>query len=361
MKMITWENTSMYIKGITENFKFTNKLAMFDLDNTLITTISGKIFQINENDYKWKYDNIVIKLRKLFKNNYSIIIISNQAGIEKGKQTYEKFTNKLNKLIQLLNIDIFIFCSTGYNIYRKPSPTFFHNFIPNKCDIDFEHTFYCGDAAGRISDYNNTDYKFALNCLVKFITPEYFFLNKKEQLPLIIYPNILNYVNYNTNILDKLHNINHIKQMIIMVGFPASGKSTVSKILSEKYNYIVINQDNIKNINKCKKYTEELLKNGQSVIIDRTNPDIESRHIWINLANLYKYNIIVIEMSTSIELSKHNNYYRCYKSNVKHIPEIVYNIYKSKYCKPDISEGINDIIKVHCNYPNDLFYYYYLY
>ena len=57
----------------------------------------------------------------------------------------------------------------------------------------------------------------------------------------------------------------------------------------------------------------------------------------------------VIILNTSYDISLHNNYYRHYKFDKQLIPEIAYNIFKSKYEKPTLSEGINKIIKTGIN------------
>ena len=80
---LAWNCTNDYLHGISKEFNFTDKIAMFDLDNTLTITKSGKKFPIDENDWKWMYPNIPNKLEELFFDNYAILIVSNQAGIAK--------------------------------------------------------------------------------------------------------------------------------------------------------------------------------------------------------------------------------------------------------------------------------------
>src|SRR3989338_6356115 len=93
------------------------------------------------------------------------------------------------------------------------------------------------------------------------------------------------------------------------------------------------------------------------LIIDSTNPDKKSRKEWIDLAKKYNYNIRLIKITTSLELSKHNNLYRFLKNEQKIIPDIVYRIFTSKYENPDISEGINEIITMNqVGKPNDELY-----
>ena len=59
-----------------------NKIASFDLDSTLIRTKSGNVFPKNEHDWILK-ENVKEKLQELNKNNYQIIIFTNQSKLGK--------------------------------------------------------------------------------------------------------------------------------------------------------------------------------------------------------------------------------------------------------------------------------------
>ena len=51
--------------------------------------------------------------------------------------------------------------------------------------MDFEDSFFCGDAAGRQKDHGNEDLNFARNVGLKFMTPEMLFLGKPLNFKLI--------------------------------------------------------------------------------------------------------------------------------------------------------------------------------
>lgn len=353
--LLEWYVNKEYLYASTKYFKFRNKLIMLDLDNTLITVKSGKKFPIDENDWKWLYDNVKSTLQTYYNNDYCIIIMSNQGGINKGIQSADSWMKKLNTIINEIDFDIRVFCSTGHNKYRKPFPTFFDEFIPYdiRSSLDYKNSFFCGDAAGRKGDFNDTDYKFAYNCMLNFKTPEEFFLGENVVIPKIKYefPKITSELEYEIKFKEK--------DMIIMVGYPGSGKSFVSKDLNNKLKYEIVNQDILKTKQKCINLAEKLMILNKSLIIDCTNPDILSRKNWIDLAKKYNYNIKVIQMTTNLAISNHNNHYRFYKTGRELVPEIAYRFFKSKYQEPKLEEGINEIIKINCGIPNDPFYYYY--
>jgi bifunctional polynucleotide phosphatase/kinase len=341
--MISWSNTNDYLCGKTQKFTFKNQIASFDLDGTLTVTKSKKRFPISADDWEFFAETVPIKIKELIKQGFCIIIISNQGGLKSQDKKTEWMT-KLNNIQKTLNIELMVFCSVKDNQYRKPLPCFFDGFFPNdiliKCD--FVKSFYCGDACGRKGDHANTDYKFAINCKLQFKTPEMLFLNETYDLPPIKYPDII--LNPHTELEFKF-NPSIKPEMVIMVGYPASGKSSISRILNQTYLYEIINQDTLKTKLKCLKYATELLKNKKSIVVDNTNVNRETRKDWIDLANEHNYTVRLILLLVTKEVAEHNNIYR-YLTTDKYISSIVYNKYKSKYEEPSCDEGIKEIIKV---------------
>jgi len=353
-----WEITEEYYKGETENFVLTNKVAAFDFDGTIAATKSGKKFPTSEDDWKWQYDTVPAKIKELHKQKYTIIIVSNQAGFASGKDNKgmgDKWMQKLDTIIEQLGIEALVFCSTSKNIYRKPLPTFFTEFIPNKLH---SASFYCGDAAGRPADFSDTDRKFALNIPIQFISPETLFLNKQQELPPIEYPIQLNRKKcgqFQCNITPANND------MIIMVGYPASGKSSISTYLKNTHNYTIINQDTLKTFAKCTSEAAKQMKLNKSIIIDATNPTKEVRKKWIDLADIYSYDVQIVVMTTTMEHAMHNNIYRSITvPDASRIPDIVYFKYRKVYEAPTDDEGASSIILQPPNYPDSDGYFKYL-
>lgn len=317
---------------IINNFKLNNfnkTICMFDLDGTIIE------FNLHSSDYVLLYKNTINKLKEINKDSH-ILIISNQKQLNKSNM-YEYFISKITKLFNEFtqnNIFVEMYVSIKNDKYRKPNIGFI-DLIKKKYSNKIE--YYCGDALGRKNDFSDTDLKFALNLDTNIFSPEEIFLLKNKENKLIKYPK------YNSHIFNFDY-IPKEKEMIILVGYPASGKSSIANRIQEKgfisyIYYEIINRDTLKDMKKCITKTEISLQNKMNVIIDNTNPDISSRSKFIKIAHKYEYNVTIINMVTSREISIHNNYYRHIKYNCPLIPDIVYNIFKSKYQKPTLKEA----------------------
>ena len=328
-----WKNEKSHIVGkfnVCLDQKKINKIASFDLDNTLIKTKSGKIFPKNGDDWTFLYPNVITKLNELYNDRFHIIIISNQKNLKNENE----WKNKIFNICVILNINIDIYVSLSDDFYRKPCIGLWNKYI----NIFSDETFYCGDACGRIKDHNDTDYKFALNLGIKFLSPENLFLSNDDiSFYSTKYPNLSNYIN-NIYTFNKYYDN---LELIIMVGLPGSGKTYYSKNYIQDYEYI--NRDTEKTISKCLKLCEKFLILKKNIIIDNTNPSIKSRKPFIDIAKKYNYKIRCIVFTTPFDICLHNNIYRSITTNVNIIPKIVYNIYNKNYQQPNINDGIDFI------------------
>jgi len=76
-----------------------------NLDDTLITTISGRLYGLHSED--WKLTNGIVELIKKFhNNNYDIVILSNQNQIEDGIIKKEIFDYKINTICRKIEREV---------------------------------------------------------------------------------------------------------------------------------------------------------------------------------------------------------------------------------------------------------------
>lgn len=334
-------------------------VSSFDLDSTLIKTKSKKRFATNGDDWKFIYSNDRMKKMMTGSNTSVICIISNQLGVSKGKvndkELMWKFANIVNSLSKILeNKFICIFGAFQDDLYRKPrtkSLEYIESILKPYAgfnSIDYDNSYYVGDAAGYGDDFSDVDYKFALNAGLKFYREDEFFMNNIIYYPkpdkIISDKDFGSHVHKLNSILNLYAPVSETKRLIILVGSPASGKTSlansIKRILLHKVD--IISQDALKTVAKCKKAAISFIKdntivNNHTIVIDNTNRDIKTRKIWIDLANEHKYTPMIFYLTTDKNQSMHLNMYRSLQEDSdKKIPAIALNVFFAKLEKPCI-------------------------
>ncbi|GAA5852586.1 hypothetical protein JCM8547_002553 [Rhodosporidiobolus lusitaniae] len=154
-----------------------SKVAALDLDGTVIRPLEGRTFPQSASDWEWCGEGVTRKIRETYKAGFSILLISNQAS-PTSKLSLD-FARKLPVICRKLNVPLRAFAAFEFDEYRKPAGGMWEGYLGSREDggrgIDYEKSFYVGDAAGRPQDHADTDRKFALNAGLPFLTPEQFF------------------------------------------------------------------------------------------------------------------------------------------------------------------------------------------
>jgi bifunctional polynucleotide phosphatase/kinase len=347
------------------------KIAGFDLDSTLITTKSGKKFPKNSEDWRWLYDGVKDKLHELSDNDYDIIIVTNQGGIKSSEVKLKEFKTKIEDIESDLNdtyddVSFEIYCAIHKDVHRKPYPTFLEGF-----SIDKKNSFYCGDAAGRTGDHSDSDIKFAHNLKIMFRTPEFMFEDDETSQGILEYHMKDNKNTSNKSKYKYDKNTEDKPELILMVGLPASGKSTIARMICDKYSNTyddtieIISLDEIKTKARMIKKMKSLANIGQSMIIDNTNIESKTRTELIDVVKNIdeSYYVRVINMNTSFDKCVHNNYYRYYINHMndsKLVPEFVLKMMKSKLilCKKEENKLIDLVETTQAENPTDPKYFY---
>lgn len=336
------------------------KIAAYDLDGTLIKTKSGNVFPKKIDDWQIAFPEVPGKLKSLHKIGFKIVIFTNQAGISKGKLTIEDFKQKIGSIQAKLNIPFQVFVSTGKGKYRKPLTGMWDTLCQLKNDgviVDKARSFYVGDAAGRPEqktpvkrkkDFSCGDRLMAINVGIPFLIPEVHFKNAKDAewtKPEFDPKSVFECCEILSPSESKL--VSSKPEVIIMVGFPGSGKSHFVKAYLEPKGYIPINRDTLGSVQKCIAMLEHSLQSGKRAVVDNTNPDADSRKRFIDIARKMKVPCRCFKMSATYKQAKHNNAFRelTDKSHAS-INDMVFNMYKSKYQEPSLGEGFKEIVKV---------------
>ena len=145
----------------------------------------------------------------------------------------------------------------------------------------------------------------------------------------------------------------------MVMGYPASGKSTITKKMAAAPNTVILNRDSVGGtvLDLLPKMEQEL-KNGNNVILDNLFPTIESRDPFIKAAQMYhgaKVNCVL--MGTTIEEAQFNAVQRAIGllgefptpeaiKKAKHpniFPPAVLFKYKKEFQKPTKTEGFDSV------------------
>jgi bifunctional polynucleotide phosphatase/kinase len=82
---LEWTQEETFYALTSKQIKDSDKVLAFDMDHTLVSPKSGKVFPTGRNDWEWTFEEIPEVLKTKYNEGYKIIIFTNQAGFEKGK------------------------------------------------------------------------------------------------------------------------------------------------------------------------------------------------------------------------------------------------------------------------------------
>ncbi|KAI4871508.1 hypothetical protein NFI96_029131 [Prochilodus magdalenae] len=364
-----WQQVGNLLLYTAAGVTGSSKIAGFDIDGCIITTKSGKVFATGPDDWKILFPEIQRKLANLLKEGFKVVFFTNQMGIARGKLRPEVFKSKVEDILQTLKLPVQVFVATGPGIYRKPVTGMWEHLCTKEnggVTVDTSQSLYVGDAAGRPvnwapkrkKDFSCSDRLFALNIGLQFHTPEEFFLGWKAAP--------YNLPSFDPRTLDSKSRLydppnaaltSTSPEVIVAVGFPGAGKSTFFHTHILPKGYVYVNRDTLGSWQNCVSACERALKEGKSVVVDNTNPDLESRKRYVDVSQKAGVPCRCFNFTASLEQSKHNNRFReIFPSALKHahVNDMVFHSYKKKFVPPSLSEGFSEVLQIHFvpDFPN---------
>lgn len=191
---------------------------------------------------------------------------------------------------------------------------------------------------------------FAENIGTQFHTPEEFFLKYKPspfEWPKFLPKNL----DANGSLLNpsnaKLKSEG--QELIVMVGYPASGKTTFVQDYLLPLGYVQINRDILGTWQKCVSACKDALLSGKRVVVDNTSPTREARKRYLDCAKQARISARCFLFDVTFEHAQHNNKIREMTnkdSTYKHVGHLAFVKYKSSYEEPRCEEGFEEIVKV---------------
>ena len=310
---------NIVIESSGKRFKRGTRFAIFDVDWTIIKPKEGRKFPQNVDDWQWLRPSVPETVRKFFVDGFDIVFLTDQSKPWK--------VTMIENVIKILDVDVT--CLIAMNkAFHKPNPAFFletfANGILNRDSIldtdsilNRDSSFFVGDAAGREGDWSRNDIDVAARIGVKFYVPEEVFpLVSKEE------PALRGGVD---------------REVLIMVGYPASGKTTVAREMQEKYGYVHIDGDVFKTGPKMVKEAEKYAGTTSSVIFDATNGTKERRKLYIDFAKKHNLKVRCLWKTTPIDVSMEQNRERQKQGGPK-VPDVVFYTFRKRFEEPCGSE-----------------------
>jgi len=283
-------------------------IAGYDFDWTLVKPKNGRTFPKDVTDWVWYRKSVPEILKKNHTDGFSIVIFTTQTKLWK--------IDMIKQSLGSLGIPIHVVVGFGKNPddIKKPDARLFYNIIKkfNK------KSFFVGDAAGRSDDFSDSDLQFAKNVGLKFYTPEEVFPSdlvfKKD---------------------SKKYTIKK-QEIIVMVGYPSSGKSTFVKTKLEEYHRL--DGDILKSTPRMIKEAMKYIVNQKSVVFDSTNGKLKNRQMIYDFARTHGIPVRCFVVDTSIQDAMQLNDFRAISNNIKKIPKIAFYTYRKHYDPPTSSE-----------------------
>ena len=284
-------------------------------------------------DWKWKNDAVVPKLKDMYNMGYEIVIVTNQK-----KMPADDVKAKAKMIYDDLQIP-FVFISGHSDLYyRKPQL--------GLLDVLIEYIFKepeCIDPASIFLGDSVADLYFARNTKIKFIHTDMFFLGTPNKEFAKIEEKEHPLTKWMSKTVQPLPSFKSSgKHLVVMVGSPASGKSFYSRDL-EKKGFLRINKDEMKADKVQQKAFNTGLKEGRNIVIDNTNSTKEGRAKWINAAKEASYNITIVWMNFPMPVVEFLDNYRVYmnKNQDTHVPAVAMRVYYKKLEAPTQEECDN--------------------
>ncbi|XP_038169449.1 bifunctional polynucleotide phosphatase/kinase isoform X2 [Arvicola amphibius] len=340
-----WESLKKLLVFTASGVKPRSKVAAFDLDGTLITTRSGKVFPTSPSDWRILYPEIPKKLQELDTEGYKLVIFTNQMGIGRGKLPAEVFKAKVEAVLEKLGVPFQVLVATHAGLNRKPVSGMWDHLQEQANEgmpISISDSIFVGDAAGRPAnwapgrkkkDFSCADRLFALNIGLRFATPEEFFLKWPA-------------AGFELPAFDPVR-LKGKRTLADGHTSPTAGKSTFVQEHLLPAGYVHVNRDTLGSWQRCMNTCQAALRQGKQVVIDNTNPDVPSRARYIQCARDAGVPCRCFNFCATLEQARHNNRFR-EMTDPSHAPvsDMVIFSYRKQFEPPTLAEGFLEILEI---------------
>jgi len=316
--------------------RFRQKMAAFDYDWTLVRPQSGGTFARNREDWRWMQPGVPTSLKAFYDAGYFIVIFTNQTKAFKREQVL--------KVLGDLKIPMAV-CIGVEKADQKPGVAMMDALtarIAGAKEWKLSASFFVGDAMGRRGDWSDVDKVFAETVgFGKIRVPEDLFkpaaavaAPKAAAAPAGASTSAAAAAAAAPPLPEALSVAPPgQREVVIMIGFPGSGKSTIATgLFGADARYEVLHGDHYKTPKKLAQAASAALAAGKSPVVDATNPSREKRAVYIALAREAGVPARCVHVATSREDAYERNRARPAE---KVVPRIAYAVYNKHFVAPD--------------------------
>ena len=281
-----------------------SKLYLLDIDGTLVTSVSGRRWAADQNDWIF-VGPVEATLNKLHDEGWIVALITNQSDWKNGPGPEAKIKSTLAALQAANGWAPWCLVATATRkerdtLYRKPGRGLYDLLVKELPSIT--EVRMCGDAVGPADPYlpyrwASSDADFAAAISATFVRPCDLFPSAPAVFPA------------------------GAQELILLMGNPGSGKSTIGRDLEIK-GYIHVEQDTMASKAVTKRAVIAGLATGHSVVVDATHGSFTNREPYLSLG-------VPVRIIWCIRDGRPFNALR-----EKPVPEVAYAVYSKHFVRP---------------------------
>lgn len=326
-------------------------IASFDFDSTL-------------RPYRGKGPDEDLTARLLAKlaRSFNVVIFSNRScKTDKSKKPILEYLDLVDSFSGTKHT-VAAWAALGQSSpWRKATTNMWTDYLRTlNCQLTpaaYAGSYYCGDAAGRLGDHAATDYCFARNIGIRFLTPEQVFANDGSGWLPPDYIGCEIEAHYDKKDLDVLggagvafDDLQYVAQetlgragadakiFILLVGAPASGKTTFATRLAVRTGIAHLDEVDMRTFPKK-------AVGLPRIVADATHPTAARRKVVLDWARSHGYRTLIVHMETSKKLCEHLNMARAELMGSTLIPIIAQRVYWKNLEPPEKSEADDGVIR----------------
>ena len=271
--------------------------AAFDFDGTLVRPREGRTFPKDRSDWRWTRASVPVRLRELAAAGARLLIVTDQT---KGWKE-----DMIREVVAAVGVPIEVLV---HRTTKKPDTS-------QVVAGGWKPSFYVGDAGGRPGDWSDCDRVFAERLGVPYHTPEEFFPADPPRVRPALPAAPAG-----------------AREVVIMVGYPASGKSTLARDLVARGGYHRVDGDAFSTpvamVRDARKHPAE------AIVFDSTGGTVARRGAFIEWAKAEGRPVRIVWVTTDIDMAMDWN-----ATRPAAVPPIAFYTFRKRFEPPTEVEG----------------------